>query len=147
MVKQEGYGDSELLKDAYLVRKSVFIIEQDVPKNIEQDAIDITAWHVVYYQEDEPIATGRLFKYDDMTFGIGRVSVVASYRGKGYGARVMETLMKRAWSQNAEYVEIHAQTHAVAFYEALGFKSVGTRYMEAGIEHLTMRAVRPGKLK
>jgi predicted GNAT family N-acyltransferase len=55
----------------------------------------------------------------------------------------MGTLLQRAWSQNAKSVEIHAQAHAVTFYEALGFKPVGTRYMEAGIEHLTMRANRP----
>jgi predicted GNAT family N-acyltransferase len=143
MLKQEGYGDGELLNDAYTVRERVFIIEQDVPKNIEQDAIDSTAWHLVYYQDNEPVATGRLFKYDDTTFGIGRVAVLALYRGQGYGARVMGTLLQRAWSQNAKSVEIHAQAHAVTFYEALGFKPVGTRYMEAGIEHLTMRADRP----
>jgi predicted GNAT family N-acyltransferase len=33
---------------------------------------------------------------------------------------------------------LHAQVHAVPFYEKMGFKSYGPQFEEAGIQHFAM---------
>jgi predicted GNAT family N-acyltransferase len=38
-------------------------------------------------------------------------------------------------------VELNAQTHALGFYEQLGFRAQGEEFMEAGIPHRHMRLV------
>ncbi len=139
MKMREGTGESSVLRDAFHVRRKVFIEEQNVPESIERDEIDAGAWHVVFYLDGHPVATGRLFQIEGKAYGIGRVAVRKSCRGTGTGKRVMHALLKKAWQLGATYVEIHAQAHACAFYEGLGFEKVGNTFMEAGIEHVTMR--------
>ena len=36
-------------------------------------------------------------------------------------------------------VELHAQVHAAGFYDRAGYSPYGDRYLEAGIEHVSMR--------
>ena len=46
--------------------------------------------------------------------------------------------MERLEEQGYESILIHAQTHAIPFYEKLGFKPFGEEFMEDGIPHIKM---------
>ncbi|MBN2110867.1 MAG: hypothetical protein JW705_07270 [Methanosarcinaceae archaeon] len=48
------------LEEAYPVRRQVFIIEQNVPEEIEIDKYDCIAEHLIVYHGDMPAATGRM---------------------------------------------------------------------------------------
>ncbi|HYX95782.1 MAG TPA: GNAT family N-acetyltransferase [Geodermatophilus sp.] len=121
------------------LRTRVFVEEQGVPAEIEQDAHDATAVHALA-EDDEGrvVATGRLLVRDGRAV-IGRMAVDAAARGHGYGAAVLAELHRRAVALGLTEVELHAQLPARGFYERAGYAAVGGVYEEAGIAHVTMR--------
>jgi predicted GNAT family N-acyltransferase len=60
-------------------------------------------------------------------------------RGKGIGAAVLAVLEDRARERGLDAVELHAQVHAVGFYDRYGYVPCSEVYLEAGIEHQSMR--------
>lgn len=129
-----GFDDFD---DAYLVRKNVFILEQNVDENIEIDEFDSIALHLVVYKNGKPIATGRLFTMDDLCI-IGRVCVLKEYRGKDIGKFLMKKLMDKAESLNPYAIKIDSQLHAIDFYRQFGFEVQSGVFLDAGIEHMRM---------
>ena len=122
------------------LRTRVFVDEQGVPPEVEQDVADATAVHgVVRDAAGVVVATGRLLLRDDGTAAIGRMATDASARGRGYGAAVLDVLQDEARRRGAREVELHVQVTARAFYERAGYRAVGPEYVEAGIRHVTMR--------
>jgi predicted GNAT family N-acyltransferase len=121
------------------LRTRVFVEEQGVPAEVEQDAHDATAVHALA-EDDEGrvVATGRLLVRDGRAV-IGRMAVDAAARGHGYGAAVLAELHRQAAALGLAEVELHAQLPARGFYERAGYTAVGDVYEEAGIAHVTMR--------
>jgi predicted GNAT family N-acyltransferase len=118
------------------LRTRVFVDEQGVPPEIEQDAADATAVHVLSRDADGTVvATGRLLLRDDGTASIGRMAADGSVRGRGHGAAVLAELHRQALLRGVTVVELHAQVTA----ERAGYTAVGEVYEEAGIAHVTMR--------
>ena len=79
--------------DARAIRQSVFVEEQGF--EYEFDDIDETALHLVLYDEnDNPCATGRLFF--DGCMKIGRIAVMKEYRGQSLGSEVIAILEEKA---------------------------------------------------
>jgi predicted GNAT family N-acyltransferase len=125
------------------LRTRVFVEEQGVPPEIEQDAADATAVHVLSRDgAGRVVATGRLLVRGS-TAGIGRMAADASVRGLGYGAAVLEELHRQAVLRGVTVVELHAQVSARRFYERAGYTAIGEEYEEAGITHVTMRRPLP----
>lgn len=101
------------------------------------DDVDSFAEHVVIYEDNEPVATGRIFEKDDKFF-LGRIAVLKEHRGKHFGEIVVKMLVNRGLNKGAEEIFIHAQALVKEFYEKLGFECFGEKYYEAGIEHINM---------
>ncbi|ANB18356.1 GNAT family N-acetyltransferase [Dokdonella koreensis] len=117
------------------VREQVFIVEQRVPAEEEWDALDPLSYHVLARDaQDRPVGTGRLTPDRH----IGRIAVLSEWRGRGVGLAIMRALLDRAAERGDETVELHAQDHAIAFYEALGFAIEGEGFEECGIPHHRM---------
>ncbi|MEU9169402.1 GNAT family N-acetyltransferase [Streptomyces sp. NPDC048420] len=133
----------------FAVRKEVFVGEQGVPEDIEYDAYDAVAVHVLAVREDGvPLGTGRLLygeaaagKTDgDLSVGsLGRLAVTQAARGLGVGAALVGAIEDAARALGLAAVDLHAQTHALGFYERLGYVAYGPEYLEAGIAHQGMR--------
>jgi predicted GNAT family N-acyltransferase len=122
------------------LRTRVFVDEQGVPPEIEQDDRDATAVHALSRDADgRLVATGRLLLGDDGRAGIGRMATDASARGSGHGAAVLAELHRQAALRGVTEIELHAQVTARRFYERAGYVAVGDIYQEAGIDHVTMR--------
>lgn len=118
------------------VRHPVFIVEQRVPAELEPDRHDPLGWHLLARSpHGQPIGTGRLLADGH----IGRVAVLAGWRGRGLGRALMAELIQLARQQGLHEVVLNAQTHALAFYQSLGFQAEGAQFLEAGIPHQTMR--------
>jgi predicted GNAT family N-acyltransferase len=121
------------------LRTRVFVGEQGVPAEIEQDAADETAVHVLSRDASgRVVATGRLLLHGE-TAAIGRMAADASVRGRGHGAAVLAELHRQASLRGVTAIELHAQLTARGFYERAGYAAVGDEYLEAGIAHVTMR--------
>lgn len=117
------------------IRRRVFIEEQRVPEALEWDGQDEAARHVLGSVADiAPCATGRLLGSGQ----IGRMAVLPDYRGQGLGSAILAELLTMATEIGLREVFLHAQVHALAFYERHGFMASGEPFEEAGLPHLTM---------
>jgi predicted GNAT family N-acyltransferase len=129
------------MADALLVRRRVFIEEQQVPEEIEIDEYDQAGSgtvHFVAYAGDQPVGASRLRPYAPGVGKVERVAVLSSERGTGLGRQIMLTLEEAARRQGYRKLKLNAQTHAQRFYEKLGYTPVGDVFEEAGIEHIAM---------
>jgi predicted GNAT family N-acyltransferase len=102
-------SDDEL-KQAFQVRRLVFVEEQGISEEIELDDYDREALHMVVQYGKRIIGTAR---------------VISFINGK---------LMSRRISR----VIIHAQCSAIPFYKSCGFIESGGLFYEAGIPHVKM---------
>jgi predicted GNAT family N-acyltransferase len=137
------------LEECFAVRKEVFVGEQGVPEDLEYDEYDAVAVHVLAVREDGvPLGTGRLLHGEaaaakaggDPSVGsLGRLAVTREARGLGVGAALVRAIEDAARARGLAAVDLHAQTHALAFYERLGYEAYGPEYPEAGIPHRAMR--------
>jgi predicted GNAT family N-acyltransferase len=117
------------------LRRTVFIEEQHVPEELEWDDIDERAYHVLAIDDDgTAVGTGRL----SLDCQIGRMAVAREWRGRGVGAAILKTLLDFAAKEGCRVVRLHAQTHALGFYQRYGFEPVGGEFEEAGIPHRAM---------
>ena len=118
------------------VREQVFLVEQQIPPDEEWDALDAKSHHVLARdREGRPIGTGRLTPQHM----IGRMAVLAEWRGKGVGEAIMHVLLEQARALRYPLIHLHAQSHAIAFYAKLGFAPYGDKFDECGIAHRMMR--------
>ena len=120
------------------LRRVVFIEEQGVSEADELDDRDEAAIHLLASEAGRPIGSARLL-VEGSTGKIGRVCVLASHRGQGIGAALIRAAIAefRALPGIAK-VKLGAQTHALGFYQALGFEAYGPVYGDAGIPHRDM---------
>lgn len=131
-------------EDALKVRDAVFTKEQGYAAEIDHDAEDQNAWHIVLYDDADQaapkaIGTLRFFLNSEGEYQIGRVAILKAYRGRKLGQLLMkEALKKCAILAKSDTVILHAQTHAQSFYEALGFHIEGEVFLEEGEPHITM---------
>ena len=126
---------AEARKGIESVRNEVFGQEQGVAPEIDWDGKDDQCQHVAAVKAGaETIGTGRLAPDGK----IGRLAVLRAYRGQGVGRAMLEQLVSAAEKRGLERVFLHAQTHALAFYESAGFVAEGEVFVEAEIEHVLM---------
>ncbi|GGS96918.1 GNAT family N-acetyltransferase [Streptomyces chromofuscus] len=133
----------------FAVRKEVFVAEQGVPEDVEYDGYDAGALHVLAVREDGvPLGTGRLLYGaevagktggDPSVGSLGRLAVTREARGLGVGGALVRAIEDAARARGLAAVDLHAQTHALGFYERLGYAAYGPEFPDAGIPHQAMR--------
>lgn len=120
------------------LRRTVFIEEQGVSEADEVDDKDGEAIHLLATVDGVPMGSARLLLIGD-TGKIGRVCVLAQARGTGLGAALMQAAVAELRRQPGIIrAKLGAQTHALGFYERLGFAAFGPVYDDAGIPHRDM---------
>ena len=118
------------------VREPVFVVEQQVPIELEWDELDPLSVHLLAIDsEGRPIGTGRLTPEQR----IGRMAVLSAWRGRHVGAAMLERLIEVARAMGYPAIELHAQVSAESFYARHGFTAYGDVFDEAGIAHVHMR--------
>lgn len=120
------------------VREVVFIIEQEVPVELEWDGLDAAAQHLLALNAaGEAIGCARLLADGS----IGRMAVLKPWRGLGVGAALLNAAIAYYQQQARPVITLSAQVHAIAFYEKFGFRVCSEAYMDAGILHKDMQRV------
>lgn len=134
ITNDEQYGQ------ALAIRKTVFVEEQNVPVELEIDENEQVATHVLAYDShDTPVATGRIRPYADGGGKMERIAVLKEVRsGQGFGRAIMNKLEEIGRALGYKKFVLEAQTHAEAFYEKLGYKTISEPFWEAGILHVKM---------
>jgi predicted GNAT family N-acyltransferase len=123
--------------EVYAVREEVFVGEQGLTGNVRDDPDDRYSVHVLAAIGDTIVGTGRTFFIGDQG-QIAWVAVRGPYRRQGVGWAIMQRLLDICREQGVRVVTLNAQTHALSFYEALGFEPVGRRFTMSNIEHQQM---------
>ncbi|MFF9565983.1 GNAT family N-acetyltransferase [Streptomyces sp. NPDC014685] len=141
-------GEQDLAA-CFQVRKEVFVVEQEVPEEIEYDVHDTDAVHVIALAADgTALGTGRLLHGaaavgrtggDAAVGSLGRLAVIGAARGLGVGAALVRAIEDAARGLGLTAVDLHAQTHALGFYERLGYVAYGPEFPDAGMPHRAMR--------
>ncbi len=134
--------------EALRIRHVVFVDEQGVPVELEQDDRDPAADHFLATLGGAAAGAGRLvveaagFEGVDPALGpvahLGRLAVLASARAAGLGAALVRAVEDRAVERGLAVVYLGSQTHAVGFYERLGYQAYGPEFDDAGIPHRHM---------
>jgi predicted GNAT family N-acyltransferase len=123
------------------VREAVFVLEQNIPAELEFDELDRDCHHMLARDsQGGAIGTGRLTSDGR----IGRVAVLREWRLQRVGTSLVHALIDKARSLGLSSVTANAQVQVLGFYEKLGFKAEGATFVEAGIPHQSMRlAIQP----
>ncbi|MGE6204425.1 GNAT family N-acetyltransferase [Guptibacillus hwajinpoensis] len=134
----------EALKEAFKIRKNVFIDEQGTPAEEEYDEFDSldTAEHILVLDEDQAVGTARWRIVD----GVGkfeRICILKSHRKLGIGNLIVHKLEELAIKKNITKVKLHGQVQAESFYHKLGYETKSDVFMEDGIPHILMRKILP----
>ncbi len=137
MYTTKWVSSTDNLEEVRRIREKVFIKEQGVPAELEFDGSDKYAISILVYEDNTPVATGRIILIED-NYTLGRICVLKEHRHKKLGSVVINELIKKAEELGAPEVHIHAQTHVIDFYKQLGFTEYGKEFKEAGIKHISM---------
>ena len=119
------------------IRKSVFIDEQHVPKELEWDGLDTECTQFLATINSTPVATARLTGKGQ----IGRMAVLKDFRGKGIGSRLLAVVIEQAKLAGYKQDFLHAQVNVIEFYQRHGFTACGDIFIDAGIEHRSMKRI------
>ena len=121
------------------IRRVVFIVEQNVPEAEEWDGRDGAALHLLARDASgAAVGTARILT-EGATGKIGRVAVLRRARGSGMGAALVRAALEELRAMpGVSRASLGAQTHAIGFYENLGFTAHGPEYDDAGIPHRDM---------
>ena len=119
------------------IRETVFTGEQGVSREEDVDGRDPEAIHLLATRDGIAIGTARILIKGEVG-KIGRVAVLKETRGLGIGRDLMLSALDQCRAQGLTRATLGAQTHALAFYEALGFTAIGPEFLDAGIPHREM---------
>lgn len=124
----------EILK----ARCGVFVVEQKMNCQ-DLDDLDYRSIHFCFYENQKVTAYFRAFFADEQNKIIQIGRCLTTEHRKGLGRALMQQGMD--WlihTYHPEKFVLHAQKHAIGFYEKLGFVCVSDEYLEEGVIHRTM---------
>ena len=131
-------SNDEEMQACIAVRQTVFIEEQQVPAEREQDGLDEKSFHFGIYADGRVIGTCRV-RLAGSAAKIERVAVLKEFRNKGIGGFLMRYILQELGRDTAiQLFKLSSQAQAIPFYERLGFVKRGAEYMDAGIPHYDM---------
>ncbi len=118
------------------IRQTVFVCEQGFQE--EFDGIDCTASHLLLFLDGQAVATCRFFPNGADRYLVGRIAVLAPYRGRGLGAQLLARAEQEIARQGGQTVCLHAQQDKAPFYEKQGYAAYGPVEYEENYPHIWM---------
>ena len=136
MEVRQARTDAEL-SAALDLRERVFCVEQGVSVEADRDGRDDEATHIVAVEDGRVIGTCRLLLRGPVA-RLGRLAVAPDRRGNGVAAAILDEADLAARQAGADAISLHAQTYALDLYLQSGYTEQGARFVEEGIEHVSM---------
>jgi len=117
-------------------RAEVFVKEQKI-SYVDPDGVDYKSWHIFAMENNRVCAYLRAFKDGENIIKIGRVLTLV--HGKGTGTQLMKYAISELKAKTGcRKIIMDAQSHAISFYQRLGFTITSEEYLEEGIPHVDM---------
>ena len=118
MIQGKWFPQGSDLSEALSIRQAVFAQGRD--------ALDDLAQNVVVYQDDQPVAAGRL-RWEDGAFWLDWIGVLPAWRGKKLGDLVLRLLLFKAQSHFAREVRLLCPRGTEGFFTRLGLRESASR--------------------
>lgn len=129
---------SQVYKDSLAIRLEVFIEEQGYPDGSEIDELEEHTTHLVFYEEEQPIATTRIYQVEEKTYRIERVAVRNEERKRGLGDRLVKEAEAKIIELGGELITLKSEDTAIEFYKKHGYEPVGNEIIEYDYSHQKM---------
>lgn len=131
-------SSAEEIQQCMDMRMQIFVKGQNVPLNEEVDGKDKDSDHYLLLVNQQPAGVARV-RFIEHYAKIERVGILDTYQGKGLGREIMQQILTELQTNKAvQMAKLSSQTHAIPFYEKLGFKVCSEEYMDANIPHKDM---------
>jgi predicted GNAT family N-acyltransferase len=123
---------------AFSIREQVFVLEQQVPREAENDEHDATAQHYLATCEGVPCGAAR-WRVTDQGIKLERFAVLQHYRNRQVGAELLKAVLGDVLAAHTgKKIYLNAQLPAVNFYKRHGFEAEGDMFSECDILHYKM---------
>ncbi|MEM7374280.1 MAG: GNAT family N-acetyltransferase [Bacteroidota bacterium] len=137
LIHVEVADTDDRFNHVFLIRTQVFVDEESIDQEDEYDGFDHLSTHYLATYQGTPAGTARRRRLTNSgKIRLERFAVLKEYRRKGIGTALAKAMISDI--PTGKYVFVHAQVHAVSFFESLGFVIEGESFEEAGIQHIEM---------
>ena len=129
---------AEELSHALSIRRRVFVEEQHIPAEREQDGRDSDAMHILACIDNRSVATGRLLIAPEGEGTLARIAVLPIYRGQGIGAKLVRILEEWARKAGVRHLVMTPHKYLEQFYGRLGYRRIPGEKQVAAHHVITM---------
>ena len=93
---------------------------------------------IAAFEEDQMLGCCMLVEEQPGTVRLRQMAVLNDLQGKGIGRALMNFAENLARDRGYRIVRMHARVNAVGFYEKVGYKVRGDKFVEVTIPHYVM---------
>ena len=115
------------------IRRQVFILEQNISKQIETDDYLVNATHILAISKEKAVGTA-CYRRTDSGIKLERFAVLKQFRNLGIGKALVLFILEKL----KFFIYLIAQESVIGFYDNLGFDPIGEFFYEAEIPHQKM---------
>ena len=127
--------DEDTLKQAFDIRRKVFVLEQEVDEHEEYE-FEEDSTHFIAEINGQAVGTARWRKTANGV-KLERFAVLKEFRSMNVGSALVQTIINHIPIEHT-YLYLHAQLTAMGLYAKYGFIQEGPMFEEAGIKHYKM---------
>lgn len=121
------------------IRKNVFVLEQNIPSQLEGDEFDDLSRsdviHFAYWHKRVLIAVARVILMSKDEARIGRIATVKEMRNLGYASQLLYDIEVYMHNTGYNKLTIHSQMDSLGFYLRNNYQKQGEPFLEANILH------------
>ena len=121
---------------AKIIRKKVFVVEQNVRPEEEFDEYENESTHYLAFYGARQVGTAR-WRFTEDGIKLERFAVLEKYRNLAIGSALLNKVLEDVKNEGKK-IYLHAQLKAIKFYERAGFIKDGKQFSECNIEHFKM---------
>ena len=132
------------IQQCFSIRHSVFVEEQKLFKETDQDEVDNIAIHIAALDADNGnvVSTVRCHEANDGIWYGSRLAVPRDYRNhpSQIGVRLCKLAEKTVANRGAKRFLAYIQTQNIRFFEGLRWRKIDNPVMHFGLLHQLMEA-------
>ncbi len=104
----------------------------------EELAAESSEYHFGMLDRRQLIACAVIVPLSDVLAKLRQMAVAASHQRRGVGSILIGNIERVLQDRQFQMIRLHARENAVEFYEKLGYRKRGPRFIEVGVPHWKM---------
>jgi ribosomal protein S18 acetylase RimI-like enzyme len=93
---------------------------------------------IAAFEDEQMLGCCMLVEEQPGTVRLRQMAVLNDLQGKGIGRALMNFAENIARDRGYKILRMHARSHAIGFYEKVGYKVLGEQFVEVTIPHYVM---------